>query len=112
MRNGSTLHQVATIESSMDEKILVRARGLRRRYLMGKEPVDALAGIDLDVYRGDFVALVGPSGSGKSTLLNMLGGLDRPTGGEIWVEDLELGKATDKRLVNYRRQKLGFIFQS
>ena len=96
----------------MSGDVLIRALGLRRRYMMGKQPVDALAGVDLDVRRGEFVALVGPSGSGKSTLLNMLGGLDRPTGGEIWVDDLELGKASDKRLVRYRRERVGFIFQS
>lgn len=91
---------------------LIRAHGLARRYMMGKQEVYALNGVDLQIERGEFVALVGPSGSGKSTLLNMLGGLDRPTGGEIWVDDLELGKASDKRLVHYRRERLGFIFQS
>ena len=96
----------------MSDGVLIRTRELARRYMMGKEPVDALAGVDLDVQLGEFVALVGPSGSGKSTLLNMLGGLDRPTGGEIWVGDLELGKASDKQLVQYRRERLGFIFQS
>lgn len=91
---------------------LIRARSLARRYTMGKESVMALNGVDLDIRRGEFVALVGPSGSGKSTLLNLIGGLDRPSGGEIWVEDLELGKASDKRLVRYRRDRIGFIFQS
>lgn len=91
---------------------LIRARQLARRYTMGKEAVVALAGVDLDIHRGEFVALVGPSGSGKSTLLNLIGGLDRPSSGEIWVEDLELGKASDKRLVRYRRDRIGFIFQS
>jgi putative ABC transport system ATP-binding protein len=91
---------------------LIRVHGLARRYMMGKQEVYALNGVDLAIERGEFVALVGPSGSGKSTLLNMLGGLDRPTGGEIWVDDLELGKASDKRLVHYRRERLGFIFQS
>lgn len=91
---------------------LIRARNLARSYTMGKEAVTALNGVDLDIRRGEFVALVGPSGSGKSTLLNLIGGLDRPTGGEIWVEDLELGKASDKRLVRYRRDRIGFIFQS
>jgi putative ABC transport system ATP-binding protein len=95
-----------------DDRTLIRARGLTRRYVMGKEAVMALAGVDLDVARGEFVALVGPSGSGKSTLLNLAGGLDRPTDGEIWVEDLELGKASDARLVRYRRDRVGFIFQS
>jgi putative ABC transport system ATP-binding protein len=96
----------------MSDDILIRAVDLRRRYMMGREPVDALAGVDLEVRRGEFVALVGPSGSGKSTLLNLIGGLDRPTSGEIWVDGLELGRATDKRLVHYRRERIGFIFQS
>ena len=96
----------------MSDEVVIRALGLRRRYMMGREPVDALAGVDLEIHPGEFVALVGPSGSGKSTLLNLIGGLDRPTGGEIWVDGLELGKATDKRLVHYRRERVGFIFQS
>jgi putative ABC transport system ATP-binding protein len=91
---------------------LIHTHGLEKRYMMGKEPVHALAGVDLAIDSGEFVALVGPSGSGKSTLMNLLGGLDRPTGGEVWVDDLEIGKASDKQLVNYRRNKLGFIFQS
>ena len=96
----------------MREDTLIRAVNLRRRYMMGREPVDALAGVDLEVFKGEFIALVGPSGSGKSTLLNLIGGLDRPTDGEVWVEDLELGKASDKQLVRYRRERVGFIFQS
>lgn len=91
---------------------LIHTHALERRYTMGKETVYALAGVDLTVEQGEFVALVGPSGSGKSTLMNLLGGLDRPTGGEAWVDDLELGKASDKNLILYRRNKLGFIFQS
>lgn len=94
------------------EQPLIRARALTRRYLVGKQEVRALDGVDLDVASGEFVALVGPSGSGKSTLLNLLGGLDRPTGGEIHVADLELGRASDTQLVRYRRERIGFIFQS
>ncbi len=96
----------------MQHESLIRARGLARRYLVGKQEVRALDGVDLDVARGEFVALVGPSGSGKSTLLNLIGGLDRPSSGEIHVGDLELGAASDKQLVTYRREQIGFIFQS
>jgi ABC-type lipoprotein export system ATPase subunit len=77
----------------MQENVLIRARGLARRYQVGKQEVLALNGVDLDVERGEFVALVGPSGSGKSTLLSLTGGLDRPSGGEIWVDGLELGQS-------------------
>ncbi|HEX8237163.1 MAG TPA: ABC transporter ATP-binding protein [Abditibacteriaceae bacterium] len=96
----------------MQDNILIRARGLARRYQVGKQEVLALNGVDLDVARGEFIALVGPSGSGKSTLLSLTGGLDRPSGGEIRVDGLELGKASDKELVRYRRGRIGFIFQS
>jgi putative ABC transport system ATP-binding protein len=96
----------------MDNTPLIRARGLKRHYQVGKQEVRALDGVDLDVAHGEFIALVGPSGSGKSTLLNLLGGLDHPSSGEIYVAELELGKATDQQLVRYRRERIGFIFQS
>ena len=92
--------------------ILISARQLTRVYKVGGEDVRALDGIDLDIMRGEFVALVGPSGSGKSTLLSLMGGLDRPSSGQIWVADLELGAANEKQLVAYRRERIGFIFQS
>jgi putative ABC transport system ATP-binding protein len=91
---------------------LIRVHDLVRRYTIGKQTVTALDGVSLDVQQGEFIALVGPSGSGKSTLLNLVGGLDRPSAGELWVADLELANASDKRLVTYRRDRIGFIFQS
>jgi putative ABC transport system ATP-binding protein len=94
------------------DKSFVRTQGLSRRFASGKAVATALNRVDLDVRRGEFVALVGSSGSGKSTLLNLLGGLDRPTEGEVWVSELSLGKASDSELVNYRRRQVGFIFQS
>ena len=96
----------------MTNEPIISARALARRYPMGKSFVDALRGVDLEVQPGEFVSLVGPSGSGKSTLLHLVGGLVRPTGGEIWVNGLELGRSSDKQLVRYRRDTLGFIFQS
>jgi putative ABC transport system ATP-binding protein len=91
---------------------LIEARGLARNYSVGKVAVTALAQVDLEVPRGEFAALVGPSGSGKSTLLNLIGGLDRPSSGEIRVNGLSLGAATEPELVCYRRERVGFIFQS
>lgn len=85
---------------------------LARRYAVGKSVISALAGVDLVVRRGEFMALVGPSGSGKSTLLNLIGGLDRPSAGEVIVDGLSLGKASEQQLVKYRRERVGFIFQS
>ena len=91
---------------------LIRAHNLERHYRVGGHDVAALGGVDFRATRGEFVALVGPSGSGKSTLLALLGGLDRPSAGTIAVDDLELGAARDAELVRYRREKIGFIFQS
>lgn len=96
----------------MHTETLIRVLGLKRRYLVGKQEVNALNGVDLEVKRGEFVALVGPSGSGKSTLLNLIGGLDRPSNGTIHIADLELSQAKENELVRYRRERIGFIFQS
>ena len=80
----------------MTDGILIRARGLQRRYMMGKQQVDALAGIDLDVRQGEFVALVGPSGSGKSTLLNIMGTLARPTSGSVEIAGRDVTSLPDR----------------
>jgi ABC-type lipoprotein export system ATPase subunit len=91
---------------------LIHANKLTRRYQVGKAIVAALSDVDLTVPPGEFTALVGPSGSGKSTLLNLIGGLDRPSSGEIFVKGLSLGAAQEPELVRYRRERVGFIFQS
>ena len=91
---------------------LIRLVGLTRQYKVGPTIVAAVAGVDLDIADGEAVALVGPSGSGKSTLLNLLGGLDSPTSGEIWVDGENIAKASPKRLVAHRRERIGFVFQS
>lgn len=89
----------------------VRAVGLTRSYGEGDAIVRALRGVDLAVRRGEFIAIMGPSGSGKSTLLHLLGGLDRPTAGEVWIGDTPLAGLGDKALTLLRRRKMGFIFQ-
>jgi putative ABC transport system ATP-binding protein len=94
------------------ETAIVIGEGLVRRFGMGKAEIPALDRVDFSVQRGEFVALVGPSGSGKSTLLNLVGGLDRPSGGRIVVDGVSLGETSELELVHHRRNRIGFIFQS
>jgi putative ABC transport system ATP-binding protein len=87
------------------------ARGLTKVYPMGEVQVQALRGVDLDLFEGEFVVLLGPSGSGKSTLLNILGGLDVPTSGTVHFRDHDLTRDDDAALTRYRRDHVGFVFQ-
>src|SRR5574340_409228 len=89
----------------------VRAEKLTRIYRQDSIAVTALKDIDLEIAAGEFIALVGPSGSGKSTLLNLLGGLDHPTSGRLWVEDRELGTMSARDLADMRLRRIGFVFQ-
>lgn len=88
-----------------------RARGLTKTYTMGEVTVQALRGVDLDLYAGEFVVLLGASGSGKSTLLNILGGLDAPTNGQVVCQGHELTGADEDALTRFRRSSVGFVFQ-
>jgi len=92
--------------------VVVKAVGLTRRFKMGNTLVDALRGVELTIARGEFVALMGPSGSGKSTVLNLLGGLDRPTSGEVWINGVELSDSDERTRTRYRREQVGFVFQT
>ena len=85
---------------------------LRKDYVLKGETVYALRGVTFDVPEGDYVAIMGPSGSGKSTLLNLLGCLDRPTGGSLFLGEDDVGKMTDDELSNVRASRIGFVFQS
>ncbi|MBI4876610.1 MAG: ABC transporter ATP-binding protein [Acidobacteria bacterium] len=89
---------------------MIRLAGVSKQY-DGRRKVAVLEGIDLEVGRGEMLSIVGPSGSGKSTLLNLIGGLDRPTSGEIELDGEPLGRLSDDNLTRVRRDKIGFIFQ-
>ena len=88
-----------------------RARGLSKVYRMGDVEVYALRSVDVELFRGELMVLLGASGSGKSTLLNILGGLDVPTRGEVWFEDHHLSAAGERELTRFRREHVGFVFQ-
>jgi len=91
---------------------LISLRDIKKSYLLGEVKIDVLMGINLDVDRGDFVAIMGPSGSGKSTLLNIIGCLDRPTSGRYLFEDIDIADRTDNELAELRNKKFGFVFQT
>ena len=96
----------------MSTRPLVEIRGLTKAYVRGKQVVEVLHGIDLDIPEGDFVALMGPSGSGKTTLLNLIGGLDSPSGGELKVDGDRIEEHSSDELAAWRAATVGFIFQS
>ena len=105
---GMSTGRVAT---AVERSTVFTARALTKVYEMGEVRVEALRGVDFDLYGGEFVVLLGPSGSGKSTLLNILGGLDVPTSGEVLYGARNLTTASDASLTQYRRSHVGFVFQ-
>jgi len=90
---------------------LMRIEGVSKEYKMGEVTVNALRDVSFDLYEGEFVVILGPSGSGKSTLLNIIGGMDLPTRGRVFVKDEEITRYNDRQLTVYRRDKVGFVFQ-
>ena len=100
------------MEAEKKREVVIRVRDLYKVYRMGDTKVYALNGVDLDIRRGEFCAITGPSGSGKSTLLNMLAGLEHPSKGEIVIAGKHIEKLNEKQLVTFRRERVGFIFQS
>jgi putative ABC transport system ATP-binding protein len=104
MRNEEAMTNVRTA--------LLRTEGLRKEYGRDESLVRAVDHVDLEVTRGETLAIMGPSGCGKSTLLHLLGGLDRPTGGELWLNDKRIDQLSERSLANLRRREIGFVFQA
>ena len=92
--------------------ILLSARGLKKTYVMGKRSLEVLRGVDVEIARGDFVALRGASGTGKSTLLHLIGGLDTPNAGEIYFAGQNVSQFSEGELTRFRNRRVGFVFQA
>jgi putative ABC transport system ATP-binding protein len=93
-------------------EVILKAEGLSKIYTLNKRKIPALSGVNLQVNKGEFVAIMGPSGSGKTTLLNVLGCLDKPTSGKMVLDEVDVAKLPDRQLCKIRRNKIGFIFQT
>jgi putative ABC transport system ATP-binding protein len=109
--NADRREAAPQLTSIAEREAVFQARAITKVYRMGEVEVHALRGVDLDLYAGELVVLLGPSGSGKSTLLNILGGLDVPTSGTVHYRDHDLSKFDDSALTRYRREHVGFVFQ-
>jgi putative ABC transport system ATP-binding protein len=97
---------------SSSQQVIIECRGLSKTYRMGEMVVHALENMDLDVYQGEYLSVMGPSGSGKSTLFNMVGALDRPSGGTVTIGGVDLTQQTSRQLSYIRNRHIGYIFQA
>jgi putative ABC transport system ATP-binding protein len=97
--------------SDSSKKCEIRLKNIKKTYVMGEVKVPVLHGLDLEIYKGEITVILGASGSGKSTLLNIIGGIDKPTEGEVWFENSDIAKLNDRKLTDYRRNNIGFVFQ-
>ncbi|MDZ7548970.1 ABC transporter ATP-binding protein, partial [Clostridium perfringens] len=91
---------------------MINIKNISKTYNIGSEKLTVLDDVSLKIEKGEVVAIVGPSGSGKSTLMNMIGGLDRPSRGEVIIEGEDISKFKDKKMSKFRNEKIGFVFQS
>ncbi len=98
--------------STEDREVVVRTRSVRKTYVMGTQTLDALKGVDLEIYSGEYISIMGPSGSGKSTLFNMVGGLDKPSEGQVFIDEVDLAQLDAYELAWLRCRKIGYIFQT
>ena len=110
--NASPTEHALPAKPPSGPPVRIAARDVTRRYGEGDAAVDALGGVSLAITEGSLVAVMGPSGSGKSTLMHLLAGLDRPTGGEVWIDGAQIGALGDTELTQLRRRHIGFVFQT
>lgn len=103
---------VAEEQQETEMQNIVRTRGVKRVYKMGKLELEALKGVDIEVQRGEYISIMGPSGSGKSTLFNMIGALDKPTEGKVYIDEVDVAQLDAYELAWLRCRKIGYIFQT
>jgi len=96
----------------MPREVIVRTINLKKTYMLGKIPLSVLKGIDLEIERGEYISIMGPSGSGKTTLFNMIGGLDKPTEGKVYIDEVDIAQLDAYELAWLRCRKIGYIFQT
>ncbi len=96
----------------MPKEMIVRVMNLKKAYFLGKVRLEVLKGIDLEILRGEYISIMGPSGSGKTTLFNMIGGLDKPTEGEVYIDEVDVAQLDAYELAWLRCRKIGYIFQT
>jgi putative ABC transport system ATP-binding protein len=104
--------EIVKDDSVTTHEFIVRTKGLTKEYRMGDQVVHALRGVDLDIRRSEYLSIMGPSGSGKSTLFNMVGGLDKPSGGTCFIDEIDMAQLDAFELAWLRCRKIGYIFQS
>ncbi|MFG1690945.1 ABC transporter ATP-binding protein [Gemmatimonadota bacterium] len=92
--------------------VIIRTEGIKKDYVLGAETIHAVAGVDLEIRKGEFVAIMGPSGSGKSTFMNLIGCLDTPSGGQYWLNGGLVSELSDDELARVRNREIGFVFQT
>src|ERR1700733_9789108 len=117
MRGETRMSVHATVSNSfrqdlVDQRLAIKTENLTKLYQMGAESVQALRGVDLQIHRGEYVAIMGPSGSGKSTLMNLIGCLDTPSSGQYWLAGRLVSDLDDDQLAAIRNKEIGFVFQT
>ena len=111
MRNGRSGRDLNGSGTGVNG-VVIHTEGLRKYYILGAETVRAVRGVDMEVARGEFVAIMGPSGSGKSTFMNLIGCLDTPTAGDYWLNGRKVSELSDDQLARVRNRDIGFVFQT